>query len=196
MPRFLIVPTLLRLISEGRLFKQIFAWLLRLWSAAAVVGGVWLSIELWRTGGSSSQAIFGQLVFQVALVLAVYLTAHLGWLRAQDVGAMPQMAGEVIVPLARLLLRLGGELYASLMATLSTGGALMIWISAGEARPEAPEWRALLPGFGGDPFPAGLTLLLAGLTSAAAGLLAGYLASELLGLLCAIERNTRGAKQG
>ncbi|WP_257313878.1 hypothetical protein [Geothrix fuzhouensis] len=196
MPKILIVPALLRLISEGSFFKQVFAWLLRLCTAAAIVGGIWLSIELWRGGGTSSQAIFGQLVFQVALIVALYLVAHLTWVRAQDVAAMPQIAGEVIIPLARLLLRLGGELYASVMAVMSVGGALMIWISAGEARPELAELRLLLPGVGGDAFPAGLALLLTGLASAALGLLGGYLASELLGLLCAIESNTRGGKQG
>jgi hypothetical protein len=195
MPKFLVVPALLRLISEGSFFKQVFAWLLRLWTAAAVVAGIWLSIELWRGGGTSSQAVFGQLVFQVALVVATYLVAHLSWVRAQDVAAMPQIAGEVIIPLARLLLRLGGELYASLVAVVSTGGALMIWISAGEARPYLAELRLLLPGTGGDPFPAGLAMLLTGLAAAALGLLGGYLASELLGLLCAIESNTRGGKQ-
>ncbi|WP_026852170.1 hypothetical protein [Geothrix fermentans] len=196
MPKFLIVPALLRLISEGSFFKQVFAWLLRLWTAATVVAGIWISIELWRGGGTSSQAIFGQLVFQVALALAVYLAAHLSWVRAQDVAAMPQIAGEVIIPLSRLLLRLGGELYASLMAVVGTGGALMIWISAGEARPDLGELRAFLPGVGGDAFPAGLALLLTGLACAALGLLAGYLASELLGLLCAIESNTRGGSKG
>lgn len=195
MPKLLPVPVLLRLISEGSLFKQIFTWLLRVWASFAVVAGIWISIGLWRGGGSSNQAVFGQLVFQVALVLAIYLVAHLSWIRAQDVAAMPQTAGEVIIPLARLLLRLGGELYASLLAVLGTGGALMIWISSGEARMDTPELRLLLPGFGGDPFSAGLTLLLVGLLSAALGLLAGYLASELLGLLCAIESNTRGSKQ-
>jgi hypothetical protein len=191
MPTPLPAPVLLRLISEGRLFKQVFAWLLRLWAVSAIVGGVWVSIELWRGGSSSTPAVFGQLAFQLALVLAVYLVAHLSWLRAQDVAAMPQTAGDVILPLARLLLRLGGELYASLMAVLGTGGALMIWISAGAARIDLAELRLLLPGFGGDPFPAGLTLLLAGLGLGALGLLGGYLASELLGLLCAIESNTR-----
>lgn len=191
MPTFLIAPVLLRLIAEGRLFKVAFSWLLKAWSAAFLVGGTWLSIELWRGGNPSSQAVFGQLVFQVALGLSAYLTAHLCWIRAQDVAAMPQAAGEVIIPLSRLMLRLGGELYASLVAVLGAGGALMIWISAGEARIDTPELRQLLPGFGGDPFPAGLTLLLAGLALGAAGLLAGYLLSEVLGLLCAIENNTR-----
>lgn len=191
MPTLPIAPGLLRLISEGRLFKLVFAWLLRLCAVASVVAGVWISIELWRAGTRSTQAVFGQLVFQVALLLATYLVAHLSWLRAQDVVTMPQTAGEVIIPLARLLLRLGGELYASLMAVLGTGGALMIWISAGDARLDLPELRMLLAGFGGDPFPAGLTLLLSGLIWGALGLLGGYLASELLGLLCAIESNTR-----
>jgi hypothetical protein len=196
MSKLPLVSALLRLISEGSLFKQVFAWLLRLWTVSAIVAGVWLSIELWRSGGTSSQAVFGQLVFQMALALAFYLVAHLSWVRAQDVAAMPQIAGEVIIPLTRLLLRLGGELYASLMAVLGTGGALMIWISAGEARPELAELRVVLPGAGGDPFPAGLAMLLTGLASAALGLLGGYLASELLGLLCAIESNTRNGKQG
>lgn len=196
MPTSLPAPALLRLISEGRLFKVAFAWLLRLLCVAALVEAIWVSIELWRGGGSSTQAVFGQLVFQVALALAAYLVAHLCWLRAQDVAAMPQTGGEVIIPLARLLLRLGGELYASLMVALGVGGAVMVWISAGDARVDQAVLRLLLPGFGGDPFPAGLNLLMTGLASGALGLLIGYLASELLGLLCAIESNSRGLKQG
>jgi hypothetical protein len=192
MPTLFIAPALLHLISEGRLFKLAFSWLLKFWSAAVVVVGIWTSIEMWRAGNSSSQAVFGQIVFQAALLLATYLTAHLSWLRAQDVAAMPQTAGEVIIPLARLLLRLGGEIYACLLAVLGTGGALMIWISAGEAHMDTPELRQILPGFGdAAPFHAGLVVLLCGLGGAALGLLAGYLASELLGLLCAIESNTR-----
>jgi hypothetical protein len=187
---------MLHLIAEGRLFKLLFTWLLRALSMAALAGTVWLSIELWQGGRNSSQAIFGQLVFQALLALAGTTAAHLCWLRAQDVAAMPQTAGEVIIPLARLLLRLGGELYGSLMALLGTGGALMIWISAGDARPDLPELRLLLPGTGGEAFAAGAGMLLGGLVWAAMGLLGGYLASELLGLLCAIETNTRGIKQG
>ena len=196
LPGFLIVPALLRLISEGRLFKQVFAWLLRLWTVAAMVEGVWVSIELWRGGGTGSQAVFGQLIFQVGPGVAVYLVAHLGWVRAQDVAAMPQIGGEVIIPLTRLLLRLGGELYASLMVVLGVGGAVMIWISAGEARVEQAELRVVLPGVGGDPFPAGLNMLLTGLGCGALSLLGGYLASELLGLLCAIESNTGAGSWG
>lgn len=195
MSTHLPAPVLLRLIAEGRLFKVVFTWLLRAWSVAAVAAAIWISIGLWRGGGSSNQAIFGQLVFQVALLAAGYMVAHLSWLRAMDVAAMPQTAGEVVIPLARLLLRLAGELYASLMALLSTGGALMIWISAGESRMDLPELRTLFPGSGGDPFSAGLITLLGGLACAALSLLGGYLASELLGLLCAIETNTRGMKQ-
>lgn len=195
MPTPLPAPALLRLISEGRLFKQSFAWLLRLLCVAALVEGVWVSIELWRGGGTSTQAVFGQLIFQAALALAAYLVAHLAWLRAQDVAAMPQTGGEVIIPLSRLLLRLAGELYASLMVALGVGGAVMVWIGAGDARVDQALLHQLLPGFGGDPFPAGLNLLLTGLGCGALSLLAGYLASELLGLLCAIESNTRSLKQ-
>ena len=196
MEKLPLAPALLRLISDGRFFKIVFAWLLRLGSLGAVLAGVWLSIGLWQGGGSSTQAVFAQLVFQVALVAAFYLAAHLAWLRAQDVATMPQAGGDVILPLARLLMRLGGEVYASLLAVLGTGGALLIWISAGDARSGLAGLGTLLPMASGDAFPAGLTLLATGLASAALGLLGAYTASEILGLLCALERNTRARAQG
>lgn len=188
---FPLAPTLLRLISEGRFFKLAFAWLLRLGALGTIMAGVWLSIGLWKDGGSSTQAVFAQLVFQIALAAAFYLVAHLAWLRAQDVAAMPQAGGDVILPLARLLMRLGGEIYASFLAVLGTGGALLIWISAGDAQPGLAGFAALLPPTGGDPFPAGLTLLAQSLALAALGLLASYTASEIVALLSAIEHNTR-----
>lgn len=191
MEKLPLAPALLRLISEGRFFKVVFAWLLRLGALGAVLAGVWLSIGLWKDGGSTTQAVFAQLVFQIALAAAFYLAAHLAWLRAQDVAAMPQTGGDVILPLARLIMRLGGEVYASLLAVLSTGGAFLIWISAGDAQSGLAGLGPLLPLASGEPFPAGLSLLAAGLASAALGLLGAYTASEILALLCAIERNTR-----
>ena len=195
MEKLPLAPALLRLISEGRFFKVVFAWLLRLGALGGVLAGVWLSIGLWKDGGSSTQAVFAQLVFQIALAAAFYLAAHLAWLRAQDVAAMPQVGGDVILPLARLIMRLGGEVYASLLAVLSVGGALLIWISAGDAQAGLAGLGPLLPMAGGDPFPAGLNLLAVGLASAALGLLGAYTASEILALLCAIERNTRSGGQ-
>ncbi|HEX9009531.1 MAG TPA: hypothetical protein VF804_04130 [Holophagaceae bacterium] len=195
MEKLPLAPALLRLISEGRFFKVVFAWLLRLGALGAVLAGVWLSIGLWKDGGSSTQAVFAQLVFQIALAAAFYLAAHLAWLRAQDVAAMPQVGGDVILPLARLIMRLGGEVYASLLAVLSVGGALLIWISAGDAQAGLAGLGPLLPMAGGDPFPAGLNLLAVGLASAALGLLGAYTASEVLALLCSIERNTRSGGQ-
>lgn len=195
MEKLPLAPALLRLISEGRFFKVVFAWLLRLGALGAILAGIWLSIGLWQDGGSSTQAVFAQLVFQVALAAAFYLAAHLAWLRAQDVAAMPQTGGDVILPLARLVMRLSGEIYASLLAVLGTGGAFLIWISAGDARPGLAGLGTLLPAPGGDVFPAGLTLLAAGLASASLGLLGAYTVSEILGLLGAIEHNTRADKQ-
>lgn len=195
MEKLPFAPALLRLISEGRFFKTAFSGLLRAAAAGALVGGIWLSIELWKAGGTSTQALFAAFVFQLALVAATYLVAHLAWLRARDVAAMPQTGGEVILPLARLLLRLGGEVYASLVAVLGTGGALLVWISGGESRDALAALGALLPAAAGDAFPAGLTLLASALAWSALGLLGAYAASELLGVLCAIEQNTRtGAK--
>lgn len=195
MEKLPLAPALLRMISEGRFFKTVFAWLLRLGALGAVLAGVWLSIGLWKDGGTSTQAVFAQLVFQIALVAAFYLAAHLAWLRAQDVAAMPQVGGDVILPLARLVMRLGGEVYASLVAVLSVGGALLVWISAGDAQGGLAGLGPLLPMAGGDPFPAGLNLLAVGLASAALGLLGAYTASEILALLCSIERNTRSGGQ-
>lgn len=194
MDRFLIAPAFLRLIHEGRFFRPVFAWILRIQAALAALGAVLLSIELWKqASGLSTGAIFGLLILQLSLLVAVYFICHLSLLRAGTLLAMaPAEAGALAV--ARLLLKLGGEVYAGVLAPLSLGGALLIWTSAGQGGDALRGlFGALLPAVAGDPFQAGLTLLATGLAMAAGGLLGAYALSAFIGLFVSIEQNTRKA---
>ncbi|HET6329654.1 MAG TPA: hypothetical protein VFF76_02610 [Holophagaceae bacterium] len=194
MDRFLIAPTFLRLIREGRFFRPVFAWILRIQAALAALGAVLLSIELWKQApGLSTGAIFGLLILQLSLVVAAYFVCHLSLLRASDLLAMgPAEAGALAV--ARLLMKLSGEIYAGVLTPLSLGSALLIWTSAGQAGDALRNlFGGVLPAAAGDPFQAGLTLLATGLAMAAAGLLGAYALSAFVGLFVSIEQNTRKA---
>ena len=194
MDKLLLAPAFLHLIREGRFFRPVFLWILRAQAVLAALGGILLSIELWRqASGLSTGAIFGLLVLQLALAVAVYLVSHLSWIRASDLAALEAGEPEPVAVL-RLLLKLGGEVYAAVLAPLSVGGALLIWISAGEAGDALRTlFAGVLPAAPGDAFQSGLTLLASGLAFAAAGLLGAYALSELIRLFVALERNTRKA---
>ena len=192
MDKLLIAPAFLRLLKEGRFFRPVFTWFLRLQAALALVGGIVWSINLWKlASGEATATIFGLLVLQLCLAVSIYLCCHLSWLRAVEVGGLE---GQDATPLAlaRLLLKLGGELAAALLAPLSLGGCLLIWISSGSARDTlASLFGPLLQVQGGDAFTSGLALLALGLAWAAGWLLGAYALSEFLGLFPLIERNTR-----
>lgn len=194
MDKLLLAPAFLHLVREGRFFRPVFLWILRVQAALAALGGILLSIELWKqASGLSTGTIFGLLVLQLSLAVSVYLASHLSWIRASDLAALEGGEPEAVAVL-RLLLKLGGELYAALLAPLSLGGALLIWISAGEGGDALRTvFGGLLPAAPGDAFQSGLTLLASGLALAAAGLLGAYGLSELIRLFVALERNTRKA---
>lgn len=194
MDKFLIAPAFLRLIKEGRFFRPVFAWILRIQAALAALGGVLLSIELWKqASGLSTGAVFGLLILQLSLAVAIYFACHLSLIRATDLLAMGSAEADAL-SVTRLLLKLGGEVYAGVLAPLTLGGALLIWVSAGEGGDALRGlFGGLLPTTGGDAFQAGLTLLATGLAMAAGGLLGAYALSGFIGLFVSIERNTRKA---
>ncbi len=192
MDTFFVAPAFLRLLAQGRLFRTLFTWLLRLQAALVVLLGVLASIELWRgTSGLSTSGVLGLLVFQLALAGALYFAAHLSWIRAGDVARMPDGQTSVI-PLATLLVRLWGEIYGTVLAALSVGGAVLLWL-AGTGAGRGFLGALQLGSFdvAGEAFPAGLRLLGVGLALAAFGLLGAYLLAELIQLLVSIEANTR-----
>ena len=194
MDKFLIAPAFLRLIKEGRFFRPVFGWLLRIQAALALLGGVLVSIELWKqASGLSTGSIFGLLILQVSLAVAIYFACHLSWLRAANLFAMSDAEADPI-SVVRLLLKLGGEIYAGVLVPLTVGGCLLVWISAGQAGDSLRYlFGFLLTVQGGDPFPAGLMLLATGLVMAACGLLGAYAMSGFIGLFVSIEKNTRKA---
>ena len=194
MDRFLIAPVFLRLIKEGQFFRPVFAWLLRIQAALALLGGVLVSIELWKqASGLSTGSIFGLLILQVSLAVAIYFACHLSWLRATSLFAMSDSEADPI-SVVRLLLKLGGEIYAGMLAPLTVGGCLLLWISAGQAGDSLRYlFGFILTVQGGDPFPSGLMLLATGLVMAACGLLGAYALSGFIGLFVSIEKNTRKA---
>lgn len=192
MDKFLIAPTFLRLVKEGRFFRTVFAWILRIQSGLAILAGLLVSIELWKqASGLSTASILGLIVLQLTLIVTVYLVSHLSWLRATDLLAMSETQADPI-SVTRLLLKLSGEIYASILAPLSVGGALLIWISAGEAGDTLRVlFSTLLPVAGGSVFQTGLTILGMGLTMAACSLLGAYALAAFIGLFVSIEQNTR-----
>jgi hypothetical protein len=194
MRKFLLAPQLLQLLEEGKLFRVIFAWILRIQAALAILVGVLLSIELWRfASGLNTGGILGLLLLQCCLVVAFTFIMHLSWLRASGLLSMNDVhteGGRDAIPVTQLLLRLGGEIFASLMAACGVGGAFLVWLSAGDGI----RALSLLPipsNYAGDVFQAGLTVLGTGLLLAACALLGAYFLVGMIDVLVSIEKNTR-----
>ena len=192
MDKLLIAPAFLRLLRENRFFRPVFTWILKVQAALALIGAVLWSITLWKqASGQTTATIFGLLLLQAGLALSTYLVCHLSWIRASELAGLPADAVGPL-PIARLLLKLSGEIAASLLAPLSLAGCLLIWISAGDSKNTLAYLAGpLLSVPGGDAFTSGLTLLAMGLACAAAWLLGTYALEECLGLFVALERNTR-----
>ena len=180
MERYLFVPSLLAALARPPFVRKALAMAL-IAAAALVLGyGLIVFVNAWRiVANLSNAAILGGVVFQVALVVAVYAAMHIALLRARELerggGFMPPMLTS-----APILVRALAEMYAAFVAWVAVGGGVFVWFSG---RGVNTVLRPLPPAFplaGDGSFLGGILLIFAGLAAAVAAIFIGHLIAELL----------------
>lgn len=196
-------------LSDGTVFRVFFAILLKILAIVGVILGIWFWLLSFRVltqledAGLVVVVILHLLLFPVFLYMAV----HTVIIRARHIANLG--ASEfTLIPITCLLIRLQGELSAMwcVWGCLRSGIA---WIYNGIAwifqpdelqkailYPMPPFWslvEAVLTNYG--PFAKGGVVTLLWLLVAVVSLVSSYLASELLGLIPAIVRNTEAIRR-
>ncbi|HMY11456.1 MAG TPA: hypothetical protein PKC74_07520, partial [Turneriella sp.] len=92
MEKILILRPLLKRISEGSIFRVLFAWAMRIEAALTVLGVIYGSVKLWglvRGGGAPASAYFGLLIVQIALLILGLVIVNILLVRAEDIARQP-----------------------------------------------------------------------------------------------------------
>jgi len=193
MGSLLFVPGMLRTIGRGDLFRSIVsivlyvvALLVAILSLVGLVGAAGLAFEL---HGAAVGLFFG-----VILLVASYAAVHTIWIRAGTVRDGP--GGDyVVTPIAAVLMRLLGELYAVFAGILSVGGALLALFGVRLARLTS-DFAIGIPGSGSGTGIAGAAMILAwGWVSAFVALIVAYFVAESILVLADIAGSVKATRR-
>lgn len=186
MDQYLFVRRLLAWLAVPLNFNRMVAVSLRVFATLLVP----LSLVTFFKAGKAlfdlpAEAILGGILFQMIYVVAIYAVVHALFIRARDIDALAPSAHHIF-PLSSVLTRAISEAMAIYVALVAVGGGIYVWFTGkGIATVLAPPPR-FLPVFGDTSFMGGIEFMVGGLFSAVAILIAGYLASALLGLVAEI----------
>jgi hypothetical protein len=192
MRRYLFMRPILERIGRGSLFRGAFVALLRTMSGIVVVLGV-----VAFAGGCSvvphlqGAEILGALFFLASLAVVTYAVAHTLWIRSGDVARLSE--GEyMVVPIAAIVIRLFGEIYALTVLSTSVGVGLLAMFG-GSARPFTSALPTSVPGVPSDAstFFGGVLCIVVGAVFAFVGLLTAYFVAELELALIDVAKNVR-----
>lgn len=195
----LFVPAALAALDAGAVLKTIASFALQ---AAAVLTGLWgvvVWVKTWEgTKYLEGAEVLGLVLFQLVVLVMIYALVHALWIRARAVARLPT-ADWVAIPVAAACVRALGEVYA--IAGAFTGAALaLLVLVAGERGPGGLLLAATKGLFPATPGPlenqvaAAVTALASYGLASVAGLLAAYLAAELLLAVAEIARREGGAR--
>lgn len=179
MSKYFFVPAVLAALARPAFVRKVAAVALMALAAFVLGYGLLVFVQAGRTVlNLSTAAILGGVVFEVALVIAVYTVMHIALLRAREL-----QSGEAMPPMlasAPIVVRALAEMYAAWVALLAIGGGIFVWFAG---RSVSTILRPLPPAFplaGDGSFLGGIVLMFAGLAAALAALFAGHLIAELL----------------
>ena len=189
---FLFMGPAIQALSKGRVFQQIFALILRVVGVLTFLFLAYTWIRMWglvfHLGGFF--AVVGGIIFQGIFVIGAYMVLHAIFIRAGTLAALPQ-GDFVVIPIMSVLLRLMGEIYASVLAVVAVGGCILAWFAGDRAMYLLSIVSGGMPLPTGSGFIGGLMVLIIGICAAFASLVIFYFLAELLVIFADIALNSR-----
>lgn len=197
MDKYFFMKPVLHFISEGKFFRKTVAIALRVLAIAITFAGLVGWIVNWKFVFSLPVAgIIGGIIFQLLMVIAVYMVVHVMYIRSINIERLPE-AEYTVIPIVSLCFKLVGEMYASFLAVTAVAGGLYIWLTGRDAGKDLLGVAATFaPAFRDLTFLGGVRYILSGATMAFITLLFSYFLSEAVIVMVDIARNTRFGNKG
>jgi len=188
MEKVLVLKDALRKISEGSIFRTLFAWALKIFAVLTVIGILFSSVKLWKAVGGEGvpfRAYLGLFLLQLFLLALGFIVINILLVRSEDIERQPIGADYMVTPIFVIFQKMLGEIAAATYAVLGVGMGLFIWISG-------VDLPLPIPGLGaGDGFIGGLMAMVMGFLIGFIFLCLSYLMAELTGAVVDIARNTK-----
>lgn len=125
MKEYLFIPKALEKISERDFFTRTVSWSIRVFAALFALGALIGWFQIWKAVfDMNGAAILGGVLFQICFVIGAYMALHVLWIRAAQVEGLP-VDDYAVIPILPVVLRMQGEVLASLAITMGLGKGLL-----------------------------------------------------------------------
>jgi hypothetical protein len=195
--KLFITTPVLDMISRGKFFTQIFAWILRIIAALLVIAFIYFSVTLWISfarGSEMGSTVGDFFVFLFAQLLAIplfYFIINIFITRSNNISKLPLQTDYVVIPVAVQLIKMIGEVLAACAAVVGIFVTLSLLVTGG-ASSGLDMISGTAQGLGrmsGASF--GYFAFIAGPVIGFLILVFFYSIAELIGALVDIARNTK-----
>jgi hypothetical protein len=195
MNKFLFVPLVLQMLSQGTFFRKIFFYFFRAAAVLTAIVGLVVCAGLLKTILNLPAAgVIGGFVFIALLILAFYAASHIYWIRAGNIQDLAD-AKFTMIPIYAIMVRTVGEVLASFIAVISVGGFVLFLFAGEEAAGIVSNFLPMGPfasGMerGGNSFIEALVVLVVGAIYAILLLAVFYLVAEFISAIAEIAIST------
>lgn len=184
--KILVLKPYLKLLSEGRIFKLIFSWFLRI---VAVVFALDFIIE-WITKWEYIFKMTGSLVLMLTIIMflavaAAFAIINVILVKADTIADLPESKDYIVIPIAVVFIKMIGEISAFVWTFLGLAGFLIALTETGAMV------LKMIPFFGGSGFVGGLAGLVIALIAGFFSFFLFYFIAEQVGVFADIARNTK-----
>ncbi len=181
MLRFFFINPILETISKGKFFRQGFSWILKIIAVLLALGGLFLFITNFRfIGQLGFWGAIGLIIAQIFLLIAVWIIIQIMWNRARFIVDLAD-SDFTIIPILSIVLKMTGEIYATILMLLSLSGAILTWFLGYSGRLYLYQLREFAPFLrSGTGLLGGLALIGIGFIAAFLALFVFYLLAEAL----------------
>ncbi len=184
--RILLLKPLLVLLSEGRVFRLVFSWFLRVMAVVFVLGFLARWITLWadivRMPGSLVLVMTLVMILAVAVAFAV---VNIVLVKADAIMALPASGDYVVIPIVVLFIKLVGEIALVVYCFFGLAGFLVSLTEMGGMV------LRMIPLFKGSGVEAGLLGLVTAVVAGFLSFFVSYFIAEQCGVLADIAKNTK-----
>ncbi len=188
MDKFLVLKPFIRMISQGKFFDQIFAWILRILAVFAVLGFLYYSVKLWSllSNGFHFKDFLALFLIQIVFAALAYALVNILLTRADDVSNLPKSTEYFATPIFVIFVKMVGEILCVFYALVGISVGLAIWIIGG-----LPMLQGMGMFSGGNGFLDGLQAIIGGPLVGFLFLSLFYYIGEQVGVLVDICKNTK-----
>jgi len=159
--KFLLLQPVLEKITDGGMFRFLFAWFFRALGLLALLSTLYASWEMWGNINSNMPVKYfiGGVILQIFIAGIGYVIFNIFFIRANDIDDLPSTKDYSITPIITIFWRTMGEILAAMYVVVGLALGVATFVIGGNVGNLLP---FSLPGLSSGGGSSGLVIMIAG----------------------------------